>query len=408
MLWVAALVAICLDFAFAVFIATASWRTAPTIDGEEAVWLTSIGLFAILNVFLLVAGLALRHSFKPQKDHPGIYAKRPVRSVGFWTPIFAVAVFGAALGVWAGFSVTEAERARQQELEKKEAEAEQKLDVGDVASEIAARTVDDVEWRLADHAGRAVLLHFWASWDDESVGSLLRLRRLSAEHEGMVDVVSVCLDPQPEPLRELCEDLGVGWPQLFEPEKGWENSLATAFGVRRVPQVWIVSRDGRVVARDLRGGSIDDRLGWFLRDDRMRGQTAPEIESRTLDGSPWRLSEHRGSVVLVDFWATWCGPCLAEIPHLKAIHEQFGARNDFLMVSLSLDAEAEPVRELCLNEEIGWLQLHDPGLEFDHPAVAAYEVNGIPSIWLIDRDGLVVGIDLRGDDIATAIASALE
>ncbi len=397
---VAALVVIFLDVAVAGFIATAMSQ-----DRSDIGLKTAFLLFPLINALLLVAGQVLQGAFKPKVDQPGLYAKH-TRGVGFWSPIIAVLLLGALFGVWGAYAANE--YWREQREERKGTRAEQKLGVGDVAPEFEARTVDDERWRLADHVGRPVLLHFWGSWDDESVGSLLRLRALVAEHGGVVEVVSVCLDSQPERLRELCEELDVGWPQLFEPEAGRENSVAVAFGVRRVPRVWIVGRDGHVAEDGLRGASVDRRLGKVLRNDRMRGQPAPEIASQTLDGSRWRLSEQRGSVVLVDFWATWCGPCRAEIPNLKAVYERFGGRSDFLMVGLALDGDAGPVRELCTDERIPWLQLHEPGLKFQHSAAMAYDVDGIPSIWLIDRDGLVVGIDLRGEALGSAVAAMFE
>ncbi len=70
------------------------------------------------------------------------------------------------------------------------------------------------------------------------------------------------------------------------------------------------------------------------------GDQAPDFEIRTLSGETVRLADYRGKYVLLDFWATWCTPCLKEIPNLKAVYDKFGSSERFAMISLSLDSDA--------------------------------------------------------------------
>lgn len=133
------------------------------------------------------------------------------------------------------------------------------------------------------------------------------------------------------------------------------------------------------------------------------GPMAPEGVSRTLDGVPWRLSEQRGKVVLIDFWATWCGPCIASMPHLKQVYDRFSANPDFVMVGVSDDYGEDAVRRFVAQNQIRWTQLY----EAKHEMARAFGITGIPSAWVIDREGRVVGRDLHGEEIDRAVEKAL-
>ena len=109
-----------------------------------------------------------------------------------------------------------------------------------------------------------------------------------------------------------------------------------------------------------------------------------------------------GKVALIDFWASWCRPCRAEIPNIKKIHEKYGGK-DFVVISLNVwdkpDGQAKAIKDLGMT----WTQLTDA----TRNATDTYGIEGIPQILLIDKDGKILARDLRGEKIEQAVKKAL-
>jgi peroxiredoxin len=113
---------------------------------------------------------------------------------------------------------------------------------------------------------------------------------------------------------------------------------------------------------------------------------APDFTLTTLEGERFRLSEQRGTVLLVNFWATWCAPCIQEIPDLVELHEEFGPHG-FAVVGISTDDEPdEVVREFVENYNMIYPVAIDDGSAAD----AFGDVWGLPTTYLIDANGRVL------------------
>jgi thiol-disulfide isomerase/thioredoxin len=135
------------------------------------------------------------------------------------------------------------------------------------------------------------------------------------------------------------------------------------------------------------------------------GEIAPAFEIKTLDGNPLRLADFKGKLVLLDFWATWCGPCLEQEPLLKATYDAFGKDGRWAMVSLSLDDSPEIARGHVIKQKLGWLQGF---LGRDSDVAGNYGVSSIPQVLLIGPDGRVLARDLGGAGIQAAVSQELD
>ncbi|MFN3346289.1 MAG: TlpA family protein disulfide reductase [Candidatus Bipolaricaulaceae bacterium] len=136
------------------------------------------------------------------------------------------------------------------------------------------------------------------------------------------------------------------------------------------------------------------------------GAPAPDFSFRNfLDGRALSLSSFRGKVVLLDFWATWCPPCMASLPSVRALYEEFHPQG-FEIVGVSLDESEEDLRRVLTTYHITWPNAFF-GSRWDNPVANLYRVYQIPTTYLLDKRGVIRFRDVHGQELRAAVQALL-
>ena len=132
-----------------------------------------------------------------------------------------------------------------------------------------------------------------------------------------------------------------------------------------------------------------------------QGQLATEVALPSLSGDTLLLSSLKGKVVLLDFWASWCGPCRSSNRELTKLYPKYKNKG-FEILGVSLDDEQAKWKTAIVKDKITWLQVNDPG-GWDAKTAMRWNISAIPTSFLIDKEGKLVAMDLAGKELEKAL-----
>jgi thiol-disulfide isomerase/thioredoxin len=136
------------------------------------------------------------------------------------------------------------------------------------------------------------------------------------------------------------------------------------------------------------------------------GQPAYEIVLPDITGKTQKLSDHKGKVVLIDFWASWCGPCRKANPSLALLYSKYKSKG-FEIFGVSIDDEKNAWKKAIKNDNISWKQVIARG-GWDSPVALQWKLEQIPASFLLDREGKVIAVDPSKEDIENHLKTILK
>jgi thiol-disulfide isomerase/thioredoxin len=299
----------------------------------------------------------------------------------------------------------------------------QNLAAGAKALPFEAKTMEGGTIHFPEsYKGKLVMLDFWATWCGPCRAEIPSVSEAYGKfHAKGFEILGVSLDQAnaSEMLAKFTKDNNMPWAEVYDGQY-WKAAVAQTYSINSIPHAFLVDGDtGKIVAEGgaLRGPALETAIekGLAKRNgeivDMEAGAKARPFEAKTTRGDTIQFPQsYKGKVVLLDFWATWCPPCRAEIPHVASAYEKYHAKGfEVLGVSLDRADASETLAQFTKENHMPWPEVYDG--QFWQAAVAKrYSINSIPHAFLVDGDtGKIVaeGDEIRGENLAPAIEKAL-
>ena len=270
-----------------------------------------------------------------------------------------------------------------------------------------------------DLKGKFVFIDVWATWCGPCKQEIPHLEKLQEQMKGRdITFVSISVDKDRDAWEKMAREQHLGGMQLYAGEGA---ELSEVYGINGIPRFILLDREGYIVAPSAIRPSNPDILeilgnlvaGNYTSEEASlyttrglpkkdkSGQQCPVFSYPDIDGKTVTLDAMRGKYVLIDIWATWCGPCLHEVPYMKELEEKYRGRN-IEFVSISVDESKDAWEKMVRDKQMGGRQLYCGdmgGINISNGEKDAFmdflRLNGIPRFILLDREGRVIDDEMR-------------
>ena len=315
--------------------------------------------------------------------------------------------------------------------------------IGKPAPDFQVSDLKGEEVSLEKYRGQVVLLDFWATWCGPCIAEMPKVKRIHEKYKDQnFQIIGVSLDRSMKPLADYIEKEELGWINY------WDSSrqVSNMYKVQAIPSTFLIDGEGTVRKTNLRGSALEGAVAKLVKENLAKpaelpaktpkpnsipatkiikpnttsqqdelpepprtgisgwvGKPAPDFQVTDLKGEELSLKNLRGQVVLLDFWATWCGPCIVEMPKVKRTYKKYKDQN-FQIIGVSLDRSMEPLEVYIQKEGLAWLHYWDKSREVSN----LYGVRGIPSTFLIDGKGIIREANLGGFDVESAVSELVK
>jgi peroxiredoxin len=164
----------------------------------------------------------------------------------------------------------------------------------------------------------------------------------------------------------------------------------------------VIKYSRKLVELDANEWYVNHGLGFLHEIESLQlGQQSPSFSAISLQGETFTLEDLEGKFVILEFWGTWCGPCIPEIPHLQTLWEKHG-EDSLLILGIALDDNEDVVTEFIEERDMSWPQILQSD-RFRGELVELFNVVGIPRMYLINPSGEIVARDLRGEEMVSEV-----
>jgi thiol-disulfide isomerase/thioredoxin len=298
------------------------------------------------------------------------------------------------------------------------------------------KAVNGREVDLANYRGKVVLVDFWATWCGPCMVEVPHVVETYHKlHSKGFEIVGISFDQDKAALARVTAQKGMLWPQYFD-GKGWQNDFGVKYGIHSIPTMWLIDKQGRIASTDARpdlAGQVERLLNApaiasVLKQSPVSppAQTTPTAPSASppappapiteakgapldmkftaVDGREIDLAQLHGKVVLIDFWATWCAPCMVEAPRVVEAYKRLHPRG-FEIVGISFDQDKAALERITKEKGMIWPQYFD-GKGWQNDFGVKYGIHSIPTMWLIDKHGKIASTNAR-EDLAGQIEKLL-